>query len=62
MPRFHVRPQAEFTWRPRSSDFLLPEVRLFKMAVLAKVSLLVLAICPAIKAQGRAGSAITVLK
>jgi len=51
-----------FTWRPRSSDFVLREVRLFKMAVFARISLLVLVICPAVRAQGRAGSFVTTLE
>lgn len=51
-----------FTWRPRSSDSILREVRLFKMAVLAGICLLVVAICPAVRAQGRAGSFVTALE
>ena len=51
-----------FTWRPRSSDSISREVRLFKMAVLARICLLVLAICPAVRAQGRAGSFVTPLE
>jgi len=37
-------------------------VRLFKMAVFARISLLVLVICPAVRAQGRAGSFVTTLE
>lgn len=40
----------------------LREVRLLKMAVLAGICLLVLAICPAVRAQGRAGSFVTALE
>ena len=49
------------TWRLGRVIFSR-EVRLFKMSVFAGISLLVLAICPAVRAQGRAGSFVTTLE
>ena len=48
------------TWRLGRVIFLR-EVRLFKMAVFARI-FLVLAICPAVRAQGRAGSFVITLE